>query len=503
MSLQDSYGELIRRSRETTLLASCSSLLAWDEETYMPAGGADHRSEQLALLAGMLHDRATDPRLGELLAELEGSELVRDPDSPEAVNVRELRRDFDRETRLPRSLVAELARTTSLAHQEWILARQNDEFARFRPWLEKIVSLKRAEADAVGYAAHPYDALIDLYEPGATTASAAALFDVLRDALVPLVAAIGSAPRRPKIGILHREYPVDRQRMLGESAAAAVGFDFTRGRIDLSPHPFCTGIGPGDTRLTSRFRADDFSEGLFAVLHESGHGLYEQGLDPAHHGTPMGESASLGVHESQSRLWENVVGRSRPFWEYWFPRARELFHDALQDATMDDLHFAVNEVHPSLNRVRADEVTYNLHIIVRFEIERALIAGDLAAADVPDAWNAGYRRYLGIAPENDAEGCLQDSHWSAGLIGYFPTYSIGDVIGSQLFAKASEELGDLPAAFRAGDFAPLLQWLRRNVHRQGRRWHAAGLVTQVTGSPPDPGALITRLRGKYTELYAL
>jgi len=285
--------------------------------------------------------------------------------------------------------------------------------------------------------------------------------------------------------------------------AATLGFDFTRGRLDTSAHPFCTGIGPGDCRFTTRFDARNLCSGLLGVLHEVGHALYEQGLDPEDYGTPLGEPASLGVHESQSRLWENRVGRDRAFWEHVFPRAREVFHEALHDVTLDDFHFAVNAVAPSVNRVDADEVTYNMHVLVRFELERALLAGDLEASDVPDAWNEAYQHYVGVTPANDAEGCLQDSHWAGGLIGYFPTYTLGDVLGAQLFAKASAELGDLDSAFRAGEFGALREWLREHVHRHGRRYSSAALVARVTGSPPDHRPLVEALRARYAALYGI
>ena len=502
------WSELDLRMREICDLDHVGRLLSWDQETYMPAGGVEHRGRQLALLLGLLHERAGDPRVGELLAAVEGAPSLADGDCPDgdcaaAANVRELRREYDRATRVPRELVEELARTTAAAHEAWVAARKHARFATFRPWLEKIVALKRSEAEALGYAATPYDALLDTYEPGAEAASVARLFDALRRELIPLVAAILDSPRRPRTAVLHRDYPVERQRVFGEAVAAAVGFDFERGRVDTSVHPFCVGVGPGDCRLTARWSANDFAEGVLGVLHEVGHALYEQGLDPAHAGTPMGEAVSLGVHESQSRLWENRVGRSRDFWAYFLPRARELFHDALRDVALDEFVFAINDVRPSAIRVRADEVTYNLHTLIRFELERALIAGDLAAADVPDAWNALYREHLGVTPADDAEGCLQDSHWSAGLIGYFPTYTIGDICAAQLFARATADLGDLPAAFREGHFEPLREWLRERVHRHGHRWRTAALVERVTGAPPDPRALVDALRQKYGELYGL
>jgi carboxypeptidase Taq len=503
MKADAAYAELLRRAREVALLASCEELLGWDELTYMPRGGVEIRARQMALLAGINHEKATDPRIADLLAAVEGTPLVSDPHSPAAVNVRELRRVYDRLTRLPRKLVEEIARVSSVAQQQWAVARRHSEYRRFRPWLQKIVALKRREAEALGYEAVPYDALLDEYEPGATSEAIARLFGALRGELVPLANALTHAPRRPDAGVLHRAYPVERQRAFGEAVAAAIGFDFERGRLDITTHPFFSSIGPGDCRLTARYSADNFSDAFFGILHEAGHGLYEQGLDPAHHGTPLGEAPSLGLHEAQARLWENTVGRSRPFWVHFFPQARRAFPDALRDVTLDDFHFAVNNVEPSSNRVRADEVTYNLHILVRFELERALLSGDLKAVDVPGAWNELYRHYLGVTPKDDAEGCLQDGHWGAGQIGYFPTYTLGNLFGAQLFERAAEDLGDLSEPFARGAFGGLLGWLREKVYRQGHRYPAAELIEQVTGSPPDPRPLVRALRRKYGELYGL
>ena len=502
MGPRAAYDELIRRSREHATLASCSALLGWDEQTYMPPGGAAARGDQMAMLAGLHHERATDPRIGDLLGVLEGSELVRDADSPEAANVRELRRDYDRRTKLPKSLVEELAKTTTIAQQEWVAARKGSNFPHFRPWLESIFALKRREAECLG-AGEPYDALLDEFEPGAKARDLAVNFDSLRRELVPLVDAIAGSARKPAVGILNRDYPVDRQKMLGEMVAAAVGFDFTRGRLDTTAHPFCSGIGPGDCRITTRYNPRDFGESFFGVLHEVGHGLYEQGLPPLHAGTPLGEAASLGIHESQSRLWENAVGRGRPFWAYWLPVARRIFRAALGDVDPEAFHFAINRVAPSPIRVQADEVTYNLHILARFELERALLGGDLPVVDLPGAWAEVYRKYLGITPADDADGCLQDIHWAAGLVGYFPTYTLGNLFAAQLYARANAEIGGLDDAFARGDFAGLLGWLRLRIHAEGRRFRSAALVERATGAPPDHRPLVTALRGKYGELYGI
>jgi carboxypeptidase Taq len=497
------YVELIRRVKEEALLASCADVLGWDEETYLPRAGVAHRAEQHALLAGLLHDRATDPRLEELLTAVEGSDLVADPDSDAAVNVRELRRLYDRATRLPRTLVEEYARVASIAQRQWVIAYENSDWPRFQPWVEKVLALKRAEAAALRPGCNLYDTMLDEYEPGMTGQQVAALFDALRGELVELVGALQSSSRRADLSLLHRTYPIDRQRQLGETVAAAVGFDFRRGRLDTSPHPFFTGLGPDDFRITTRFRVDDFREGLFGILHEVGHALYEQGLDPAAYGLPMGEAVSVGVHESQARLWENTVGRSLPFWQHFYPPARRLFPEALHDVSRDDFYFAINHVAPTLNRVSADEVTYNLHILIRFELEHALVTGDLHVADVPAAWNEKYQRYLGITPAHDAEGCLQDGHWGGGLIGYFPTYTLGNLFAAQLFARATADLPGLEADFARGRFERLLRWLQERVYRHGQRYPVARLIEQATGSPPDHRPLLAALRRKYGELYQL
>jgi carboxypeptidase Taq len=503
MRADDAYIELIRRVREETLLTTIEALLEWDEETYMPPGGVENRSEQLALVAGLLHQRGTDPRLGELLDAVEGSDLLADPDAPAAVNIRTLRREYDRFVRLPRSLVEEVARTTALAQQAWASARAAAEFEQFRPYLERIVALKRAEAECVGYAEEPYDALLEDHEPGLRSSVLAALFEALRRALVPLAGRLSGARRQPDAAVLRRHFPRERQRHFGEAVAAAVGFNFSRGRLDLAVHPSCDSIGPGDCRISARFHERDFAGGLFTVLHEVGHGLYEQGLDPVHHGTPLGEVPSVGLDEAQARLWENRVGRDRRFWEHFYPKARALFPESLGDVPLEEFHFAVNRVAPSLIRVHADEVTYNLHVMIRFELERALVSGALTIAELPDAWNAAYRGTLGIVPRNDAEGCLQDGHWADGLFGYFPTYTVGDVLAAQLYACAERELGPLGERFARGDFGELVRWLADRVYRQGGRYPSARLIEAVTGSLPDHRPLLDILTTKYESLYGL
>jgi carboxypeptidase Taq len=499
----EAYAELIRRVRAVSLLNSCGSLLHWDQQTYIPPKGSAHRAEQLALVAGLAHNQFTASEIGELLSQAAQAGAAREPRSPTAANIREIRRAYDRATRVPAKLVEELARTSALAHDVWVEARRASDFERFRPWLAKLVALKREEAAAVGAGGVLYDALLDEYEPGETVERLTPVFRELRKSLVDLVGRIAGSPKRPDLSILHRAYPIAAQEAFGKTVVAAFGFDFQAGRLDVTTHPFCSGIGPGDTRLTTRYNLHDFGDAFFSILHEAGHGLYDQGLDSEHYGTPMGEAVSLGLHESQSRLWENFVGRSLAFWEHWLPRARQVFPDALTGVGLDAFVFAINDVRPSLIRVDADEATYNLHILLRFELERALIDGELSVADLPAAWADGMERFLGIKPPDDAQGCLQDIHWSGGSFGYFPTYTLGNLYAAQFFAKAQAELGGLEEQFRRGEFLPLKDWLNRKIHREGQRYRAADLVAAVTGEPLNPSYLLRHLTEKLGTQYGL
>ena len=497
MTSDQAYAELTRLSREKTILASTLGLLQWDAEICMPRGGVTHRGEQMALLAGITHDRETDPRIGELLAAVEGSALVGEPLSTEAVNVRELRRDFDRGTRLPRRLVEEMARVSAMSSQAWSEARDNDDFKSFAPWLDQTFALAREKADAIGYTGARYDALLDDYERGMTTEQLTKLFAQLGPQLVPLVESLRDRPSPVPRHLVDREFSVERQRAFAQAVAATLGFDLECGRFDLGPHPFCSTIGPGDVRIASRYDPITFTGGLLGVIHETGHALYEQGLETAHYGTPMGDAVSLGIHESQSRLWENLVGRTRGFWLHFYPQLQSTFKEELQDVQLDTFRSMINTVAPGLIRVEADEVTYNLHIVIRFELELALLSGDLRAADVPGAWAERYSKYLGIAPENDRTGCLQDIHWSEGLIGYFPTYTLGNVYAAQLFEAAERAVGPLEDAFAVGNFAALRAWLNENVHRHGKRYLPTQLIEHATGNAPDPSAMIASLSTRY------
>jgi len=495
-----SYEKLHGTLREIGVLKSTRALLAWDQETYMPRGGAELRASQLALLSGMIHRRLADPAMGDLLAD---AQAAANGDPGVAAVVRETRRDHERATNVPAELMEERARVTTLARRHWAEARAEDDFSKFLPWLEQVVDLSRQIADARGWDEDRYDALLDDYEPGATARELNEMFPPLRDALADLLARILDAGVEIDDRCLGRGYEPDAQAEFSRRIARRIGFDFERGRLDLTVHPFCSGTGPGDVRITTRYNENAFDDGLFSVLHEAGHGMYEQGLDPEHFGTPLGESCSLGIHESQSRLWENLVGRSRGFWRHFYPEAQKMFPHGLGNTPFEDFYRAINIVRPSFIRVDADEVTYNLHVFLRFELEQAMLSGELACRDLPDAWSEKFESFFRIRPPSDAQGCLQDIHWSAGLYGYFPTYTLGNVYAAQLFDRAEEEFGELEPRFEKGDFRPLLDWLRENIHRQGRRYRPRELVERVTGREPTQEPLIRRLTAKYGEVYGL
>ncbi|MBN2288339.1 MAG: carboxypeptidase M32 [Candidatus Glassbacteria bacterium] len=495
------YSRLMGIYREVALLESCSSLLQWDQETFMPGRGVDHRAEQLALLAGLAHRRFTDPLVGELLAACENGPAA--PGPAESVNLREIRRKYDKKTRLPCRLVEELAQTTTQAHPAWVEARKKSDFGSFSPWLKKIVALKREQAQALGWQDSPYDPLVDDFEPGETESSLSAIFSELCRGLAPLIEKIADSGRDPDTSFLSGIYPVKRQQEFGRDAAAACGFDFSSGRLDEVVHPFCTGIGPGDTRITASFDSSDFCRAFFGILHEAGHGMYDQGLDPEHYGAPLGEAVSVGLHESQSRIWENFVGLSRPFWEHFLPRARAAFPEALGRVSLDSFLRAVNRVAPSFIRIEADELTYNLHVILRFELESLLISGELDPAEVPAAWNERFRQLLGVEVPDDRRGCLQDTHWSNGIFGYFPTYCLGNLYAAQFFAKARRDIPGLDSSFARGSFSDLLAWLRENIHCHGMRFRAGELVEKATGKPLSTELLLAYLQEKYTALYNL
>ena len=495
-----------QHARQTALLQSTLALLEWDQHTKMPAQAAAYRADQITALATQVHARRTDEQFGQWLAELASqtaTETENQPPTDTAATVTGLKRQFDRQSKVPPELASALARSASEGQTAWVTARQNNDFAAFRPYLQTIVDLKREEAAAVGFQDHPYDALIDEYEPGMSTSQVSSVVKSLSEALVPLVASIADSSHKPDASILRRDFPIEAQEVFAKEVSAAIGFDYQRGRLDVTAHPFCTEIGPHDCRLTTRYDRSFFNSAFFGTMHEAGHGIYEQGLQTAEYGLPLGSYCSLGIHESQSRLWENLVGRSRSFWEHYFPIAQQYFSQSLSDVKESEFYEAVNCVRPSLIRVEADEATYNLHIAIRFELERDLISDNLPLADLPAAWNEKYQQYLGVASETNADGVLQDVHWSAGLFGYFPTYLLGNLYASQFFEAAERDLGELQSGFSEGHFTPLKTWLNQTVHSQGQRFDGPRLGKHVTGKELSHDQLLAHLKSKYQAIYRL
>lgn len=477
--------ELIARLNEVSDLEHTALLLAWDQEIIMPPAGGPAHGELRATVGRLAHERFIDDRVGELLAAAEPrDELERD-----LVSV--ARRDFDKARRVPSELVAEMARVAAAARTVWLEARERNDFSIFAPCLERNVALRRELSACFPEAEHPYDPLLDDYEPGMRTAEVAAVFERLRDGLVPLVA---SAPELDA-SLLHGDFPEAQQRVLGQTVLRALGVDDESWRLDVAAHPFAAPIAPGDIRLTTRYHDDDL-ESLLSSIHEFGHGLYEHQIDPALARTPAGGGASSAWHESQSRLWENMVGRSPGFWRWCFPHLQGAFPERFGDHTWQDVQRAVSAVRNTFIRVSADEVTYGLHIILRFELELALIEGTLAVADVPAAWNERVKKYLGLDVPDDVQGVLQDVHWSEGLFGYFPTYALGNVIAGQLWERITAELPDLEEHLATGDFAPLRAWLGEHVHHHGRRYLPAELLERTVGGPLDPEPYLRYLEGK-------
>jgi carboxypeptidase Taq len=495
--------ELRAVSSELIELGRVSRLQGWDQETMMPPKGAVGRARQRAAVQGLLHERLTRPRIGEVLDALAEPPRRGELSQIDAAIVREVRREYDLAVKLPNAFVRELTQASAEGVEIWRRAREESRFVDFAPSLEHIVHLKQLEADYLGYADHPYDALLDLYEPGLTVATLTPLFTALRQSTVALLDRLRGSTVTPDRRLLTQDYDLATQWEIGLMLVRAIGFDLDAGRVDRTTHPFATGLGPGDVRLTTRQRRDNLAELVFGNLHEGGHGLYEQGLDPDLDGTIVGQYVSLGVHESQSRLWENFVGRDAPFWQFNLPRLQAAFPAQLAGVTVEQFVLAVNRVEPSLIRVEADEVTYNLHIILRYEIERRLIAREVRTRDLPDLWNELMREYLGLTPPDDRTGVLQDTHWAIGGIGYFPTYTLGNVYAAQLWSAIRRDLPNLDADLAAGQVAPLLDWLRERIHRPGRLYQPVELIERATGSPPDAAHLARYLDEKFSRLYAL
>ncbi|HET6550873.1 MAG TPA: carboxypeptidase M32 [Solirubrobacter sp.] len=474
--------ELRRRAGELADLGGIGGLLLWDQNTMMPPGGAGARADQFAALERIQHDRLADPALAKLLDKLEPWAASADPDSDDVRLLRNVARDHQKAVRVPTELAAEISSSAAHAQQAWMDAREHGDFNRFAPALEHVLELQHryvACFDGSGQFAHPYDVLLDDYEPGLTTEELRGLFSRLQAELVPLVSAAAAAGEDGHV--FPGSYPIDAQRRVAGELLATVGFDPERWRLDASVHPFARSMAPCDVRLTTRWEEDDLAMAFYSCLHEFGHGLYEAQFEPSHYRTTLAEAAGLGVHESQSRLWENLVGRSQPFCEWVLPLLRRHLGGAFDAMDPTELYRAVNQVRLSLIRIEADETTYNLHIALRFELELALVEGRLGVADLPAAWDEATHRLLGLETPSILQGVLQDIHWGAGMIGYFPTYTLGNLMAAQLWRALSDDLPDIDSRLAVGEFGPLREWLREHVHRHGRKFESRELLRRATG----------------------
>lgn len=513
------YAELCELLRQAATLGAVDQLLNWDQETYMPRAAAANRAEQQSLLASIVHQRKTDPKIGDLISRCESDATLTKPGTETAANLREMRRDYDLATKLPSELVAELAKVGSQSQEVWKEAREKSDFAMFAPWLEKMYTLIRRKAECYGSGSSAlraesqpelYDALLNEYEQGMTARQIEQIFTPLRARLSTLIQRVQDSKTKVSTKCLEVKVDPKDQHAFGQRVIEAMGFDLNAGRLDVTTHPFCSGFAPGDTRLTTRYRDEKFTDALYGTMHEAGHGLYEQGLPkspqgkkPGLFGQPLAEAISLGIHESQSRMWENFVGRSKPFWKWAHPLIVKNLSKKFGKWSPKDFYAATNTTRPSFIRVEADEGTYNLHIMIRFEIERALISGQMSVKDVPREWNKRYKDYLGVDVPDDRRGCLQDVHWSFGLVGYFPTYTLGNLYAAQLWETINEAIPDLPKQISKGKFLELKTWLNENIHRHGRRYLAADLCKKVTGKDLSADPLLRHLTEKAEAVYGI
>ena len=494
---------------EIQKLIHTAALLSWDQETYMPPAAVDERSEQLALLEGLIHDRITGQRAGELL---EGIGLSEDqPDGPDSLDpaqaafVREFYRRYRRSIKLPKKLVTERARQSALAQRVWVEARKASRFSLFEPNLSTILRLVVETAECLGYDEHIYDPLLDEFEPRMKTSELESVFARFQERLKTLVQRI-MAGRPVESSFLKRSYPVEKQRAFSNLVLKAIGYDLKRGRFDISAHPFTTTLGCSDVRLTTRYNEKYFNTGIFGTIHEAGHGLYELGIDTSLCGTLLADGTSMGIHESQSRMWENLIGRSLPFWKHFYPQLKTQFPEALSHIDLEQFYRGINVVRPTLIRVEADEVTYNLHILLRFNLEKKLVCGDLAVKDLPDAWREESVALLGVAAPGDADGVLQDIHWSMGAIGYFPTYSLGNLYSAQFFKVMEKELPEMTrpgGLLERGEFAEILSWLCQKIHRWGKTFPAGELCERISGEPLNPDYFMDYLEQKFSDIYGI
>ena len=485
---------------ELSDLGAASALMSWDQQVNMPPGGAEARGDQLSTLQKLIHQKGITPEVGQLIEDLSLAVEDLDPDSDEARLVKVAKRNYEQAIKVPPEFTAEFAKVTTAAFSAWAEARETDDFSKFQPYLEKIIDLAHRFVEYFAPYNHVYDPLLDQFEPGMKTADVKSIFDALRPPQVELIQAIVDRPQLDDL-FLHQNFNEDKQWDFGVEVITKFGYDWQRGRQDKSAHPFTINFARDDVRITTRIDPEYLGSALFGTMHECGHGLYELGSAPRYERSPLAGGASLAIHESQSRMYENLIGRSLPFWEYFYPSLQTYFPAQLGDIELNTFYRGINKVEPSLIRVEADEATYNLHIMLRLELEFALMEGALDVKDLPDAWNTKIEEYLGVTPPNDALGVLQDVHWSGGMVGYFSTYALGNLISVQLWEQMQNDIPDLEEQIRKGKFAELLQWLVTNIHQHGKKYEPLELVKRVTGSPIDAAPYLRYLKAKYSEIY--
>lgn len=500
--LEKKFEQLIELAAELEDLGNIEAVLGWDQSVYMPPGGAEGRGLQSATLGRIMHEKFTSDEVGQLIVDLEAEVGDLNAETDEARMVKVAKRNYEKQTKVPLPLLIESIKATTMGHEAWVKAREQSDFSIFQPHLEKIVDLRKQYADLFKPYDHIYDPLLDDFEPGMKTIEVQEIFNELRPQQVALIQAIAEK-QPPDNSFIKQDYDEEKQELFGRYVITRFGYDWNRGRLDVTAHPFTTSFGHGDVRITTRYLKDDGGSALFSTMHEAGHAMYGQGVDKKYNRHPLNGSSSLAIHESQSRLWENLVGRSKEFWSFFYPSLQMLFPEHLGNVSQQDFYRGINKIEPSFIRVEADEATYNLHVMLRLEIEIGLMEGTIEVKDLPEIWNAKMEEYLGVTPSNDAEGVLQDVHWSGGMIGYFSTYALGNLASVQLWDKMLEEHPNIPDEIAQGKFDTILGWMREKVHRFGSKFEPQEIMLKATGSKITPEPYMRYLQTKYGELYDL
>lgn len=500
MDMNEAYKTLLKEVHDYFVLTQIHSILDWDFETYMPPKGVQQRSEELAMIATLQHDRIANPKIGELIHVIRNDPNYFFLGEEKRRDIELIERKYNRESKIPKELVENIAKHIPIAIDAWKKAKKESNYSLFKPALDKMLKLTKEKANYLDPNKEPFDALVDKYEPGMSSAQFTTLFNELKAGLIPVIQKCVNSPNQPDLSLIKRKVSIPIQKQLSEDISLLVHYDLERGRIDETEHPFTTGYYD-DVRITTHYYEEDFSDSFYSVLHEAGHGIYEQNLSPKYKYQLVGESASYGFHESQSRFFENLIGRSREFWEFYLPNLKEMTGNVFSDVDLDPFVHAINEVKPSKIRITADEVTYSLHIIIRFEIERDLLTGKITTEQLPEVWNAKYKEYLGVDIENDSEGVLQDTHWAGGSFSYFPSYAMGNIYNAQMLVKMTKDIPGYNELVKKGELKPIIDWLIKNVHMVSNLYDPPELIKEITGEEITPKYFINYLKEKYSKIY--